>query len=262
MTILITGARGAIARALLDQLLAADLPHRIASRTALESGVVVDFARPETLRPALDGVDKVFVYAADGLQNLVQAAEQAGVERFVLVSSLSTALPDADSNPIAAHHLAAEQTLSASTIPATFLRPGAFAGNSSWWADSIRSEGVARIPYPEARLDSIHEADIADVAFAALTEDGHQGKAYPLTGPEYLTQREQVGLIGEAIGRELAVEELDRSTAEQYLPAPVLDMFAASQQGPLETWPSSVDITGRPSRSFAQWAIDHADDYR
>lgn len=262
MTILITGARGSIARALLDQLRAADLPHRIASRTPLESGVVVDFDRPQTLQPALDGVDKVFVYAAEGLPNLVRAAEAAGVERFVLVSSLTNAMPNADRNPIAAHHLAAERTLTDSTIAATFLRPGTFATNSSWWADSIRSEGVVRLPYPEARLDSIHEADIADVAFAALTEDGHQGQAYALTGPEHLTAREQVGLIGAAIGRELGVEDLDRATAEQYMPAPVLDMLAASQQGPLQAWPSSVDITGRPSRTFAQWAVDHADDFR
>lgn len=265
MTILITGARGSVARALHHQLSEHDIPHTRASRTPLESDEatqVVDFTRPETIGPALDGVEQVFVYAAHGLSDLVRAAEDAGVRRFVLLSSLSTAYPDAADNPIAAHHREAEQILAASSIPATFLRPGAFASNSAWWADSIRSEGVARVAYPEARLNAIHKADIADVAFAALTEDGHEGKAYELAGPGYLTQREQVGLIGEAIGRTLMVQSLDRAEAERFMPASVLDMFEASQHGPLPSWPCSADITGRPSRSFARWAADHADDFR
>jgi uncharacterized protein YbjT (DUF2867 family) len=263
VTILITGARGAIARALHDQLAANGIPHRLASRSASAAGidVAVDFNRPESLPAALDGIDKIFVYAADGIEHLVEAAERAEVARIVLVSSLSTALPDAADNPITAHHLAAERCLTASTIPATFLRPGAFATNSRMWATSIRADGIAEVPYPEARLDSIHEADIADVAFAALTEDGHEGKAYELTGPEFLSQREQVALIGATLGRQIAVRDLDREAAEKFLPTSVLDMFAAAEQGELADWPSSQDVTGRPSRSFATWAADHIRDF-
>ncbi|HEY9290208.1 MAG TPA: NAD(P)H-binding protein [Microlunatus sp.] len=262
MTVLITGARGAIARSLLDQLRAAEIPHKIASRTPLDGATVIDFTKPATLAAGLTGVDQIFLYAADGVSELAAAARDAGVRRLVLVSSLSVEYPDPQDHPIAAHHFAAERAVRASGLEWTVLRPGAFAANSGFWADSIKSERIARIAYPEAKLSSIHEADIADVAFAALTEDGHQGKAYALTGPESLSQRQQAELIGQAIGRPITVEALDRSVAERFLPAPVLDLFESSQDEPAAVGPCSVDITGRPSRTFGQWAADHADDFR
>ncbi|MDA1359027.1 NAD(P)H-binding protein [Glycomyces luteolus] len=265
MTVLVTGARGTIARHVIAQLLDTGRAVRAASRvpgaTDLPKGVEpvrVDFTAPETLTPALEGVEKVFLYAAhEGIDAFVAAAQDAGVKHVVLLSSAASANPD---NEIGRMHLAVERPLEASGIPWTFVRPAMFATNSLWWAESIRGEGVVRLPYPDAPVNPIHERDIAEVAFAALTEDGHEGRTHVIDGPGHLTQRRQVELIGEAIGREIAVEELPRAVAAEFLPESLLDMLAS---GSTETWgPTAEAVTGRPARTFADWTADHADDFR
>jgi uncharacterized protein YbjT (DUF2867 family) len=265
MTVLVTGARGAIARNVIALLLEAGTPVRAASRvpgaTDLPAGVDpvrVDFTAPETLAPALEGVEKVFLYAAhEGIDAFVTAAQEAGVKHVVLLSSASTVGAD---NEIGRMHLAVERPLEASGIPWTFVRPAMFATNSLWWAESIRKEGVVRLPYPDAPVNPIHERDIAEAAFTTLTEDGHQGRAHLIDGPGHLTQRRQVELIGEAIGREIAVEAMPREVAANFLPESLLDMLAG---GSTKVWgPTSEAVTGRPARTYADWVADHADDFR
>jgi uncharacterized protein YbjT (DUF2867 family) len=150
--------------------------------------------------------------------------------------------------------------LEASGIPWTFVRPAMFATNSLWWAESIRTEGLVRLPYPDAQVNPIHERDIAAVAFTALTQDGHEGRAHLVDGPGHLTQRRQVELIGEALGREIAVEELPRAVAERFMPTAMLDMLAS---GDVQRWgPTAEAVTGRPARTYEQWVADHVDDFR
>ena len=167
MTVLVTGARGAIARNVINQLLDAGVTVRAASRvpgaTDLPEGVEpvrVDFTAPETLAPALEGVEKVFLYAAhEGIEAFTAAAQEAGVKHVVLLSSAASADPE---NQIGRMHYVVEQALEASGIPWTFVRPAMFATNSLWWAESIRKEGVVRLPYPDAPVNPIHERDIAE----------------------------------------------------------------------------------------------------
>ncbi|RRR99392.1 NAD(P)H-binding protein [Glycomyces terrestris] len=266
MTVLVTGARGTLARHVIAQLVLAGVPVRAASRvpgaTELPGGALaarVDFTAPETLAPALDGVEKVFMYAAhEGIEHFIAAAEAAGVKHVVLLSSASAA--GDESNPIAASHLAAERPLEASNLAWTFVRPAMFATNSLWWADSIRAEGLVRVPYPDAQVNPIHERDIAEVALTALLDAGHEYQKYIVDGPAHMSQREQVATIGRAIGREIAVEELPRHVAEQFMPAALLDMLAGGEA--LAWGPTSEAVTGRPARTFAQWAAEHADDFR
>jgi uncharacterized protein YbjT (DUF2867 family) len=268
MTVLVTGARGAIARNVIAQLVYAGIPVRAASRdpqaTELPGGVLpapVDFTRPETLTPALEGVEKVFLYSAhEGIEHFVAAAEAAGVKRVVLLSSAAAAAPTGDDTEIGRLHRAAARPLQASSIPWTFVRPAMFATNSLWWADSIRQEGLVRLPYPEAQVNPIHERDIAEVAVAALTGDGHEGRAYLVDGPGHLTQRRQVEMIGEALGREIAVEELPHEVAARFLPEAMLDMLAS---GDVTRWgPTAEAVTGRPARTYEQWVADHVEDFR
>ncbi|SDE32145.1 SDR family oxidoreductase [Glycomyces harbinensis] len=268
MTVLVTGARGAIARNVIAQLLEAGAPVRAASRepsgTDLPGGVEpvrFDFTAPETLAPALKGVDKVFLYAAsDGIDAFLAAAKDAGVQRLVLLSSAAAHGPDGDENEIGRRHLDAERPIAASGIPWTFVRPAMFATNSLWWAQSIRDEGVVRLPYPEAPVNPIHERDIAEVAYAALTEDGHEGRAHLIDGPGHLTQRRQVELIGEALGRDIAVAELPRAVAANFLPESLLDMLAAGIAH--RYGPTAEAVTGRPARTYEQWVADHVADFK
>jgi uncharacterized protein YbjT (DUF2867 family) len=277
MTILVTGGRGAIAREVVRGLLDAGVPVRAASRepaaAALPAGVqpvLVDPTRPDTLKAALDGVDKLFLYAnPDGIGDVIDASRAAGVRHLVLLSSLAAGQPGADDNPIGARHLAVERPIADSGLPWTFVRPGMFATNHLGWAASIKAEGVVRAAYPEAHAAAIHERDMADVAVAALTGDGHEHQAYTLTGPESQTQRQRVEIIAAAIGRPVRFEEQTPEEAREamlrFMPAGVVDVLlsyqAASNGVPAEVLDTTERITGHPARTFAQWATDHAEDF-
>jgi uncharacterized protein YbjT (DUF2867 family) len=277
MTILVTGASGGVGRHVLDMLIAGGHPVRASSRdpqkARLPAGVSVvaaDLNAPETLPAALAGVSRVFLYAQeDGIDAFVAAAVAAGVEHVVLLSSASVVLPG-KANFIAERHLVVERALAASGLAWTFVRPGAFSTNALGWAHSIRAEGVVRIPYPNAHQTPIHEADIAAVAVAALTGRELMGKAPVLSGPESLTLAQEIERIGEAIGKPIRIEELSpeqaRQAMGQRMPAPIvetlLEYWASSNGVPQPVSDEVERITGRPARTFAQWAREHADAFR
>ena len=142
-----------------------------------------------------------------------------------------------------------------------------FASNAlGWWADPIRHGDVVRWPHGAAETAPIDERDIAAVAARALYADGHAGGDYVLTGPESLSQAEQVSIIGAAIGRRIQFEELSpedfrRETAGRW-PRPVVDMLLNAWQAtigrPAFVTSTVADIVGSPPRTFRQWAADHA----
>ena len=199
--ILVTGARGTVGHAVLDGLLAAGVPAdrlrasgRDPSVLDVPAGVATvaaDLADPSTLPAAFDGVEQAFLYASGDGSVVAEAARAAGVGHIVLLSSLSV-LDDDPEDRIGAMHRGAEAPWRESGVTATFLRPGAFAANTLDWADGVRA-GRVELPLPDSHVTPIHEADIADVAVAALTGGAVRGTAPSLTGPESLSFREQVG---------------------------------------------------------------------
>jgi uncharacterized protein YbjT (DUF2867 family) len=165
---------------------------------------------------------------------------------------------------------AVERLIEDSGAAWTFLRCGGFAANTLAWAERIRTEGVVRAPFPGAARSLIHEKDIAEVAARALIEDGHAGKAYPLTGPSVVSQVEQARLIGEAAGRGVRFEEqpLPEARAEmvpifgEALADASLEYWSGLVTSPEPVTTTVAEITGRPARSFREWAQDHAADFR
>src|SRR4030095_17013227 len=124
-------------------------------------------------------------------------------------------------NPLALLLAEIERVIEASSLQWTFLRPGMFAANAlAWWAPQIRVDNVVRWPYAAAPTAPIHERDIASVAVHALMEPGHNNADYVVTGPQSLTQREQVAVIGDVLGRSLRFEEISPAAARQELPMP------------------------------------------
>lgn len=234
--------------------------------------VAADLERPETLPAALDGAERVFLYAKpDGIDGFVAAAQSAGVRHVVLLSSGAVLSGTSEHNPIGRMHGAVESALVESGLEWTFLRPGMFATNALWWwQHSIRTRGVAYATDPESRTAPIHEQDLAALAITALTEPGHHGRAYPVWGVEALTLRQQVRGIAEAIGREIAFESVTvdeaRARLSETMPAygiePVLAGWAAGTIHPPNVSAIVEEVTGQPGRSFTQWAIDHANDFR
>jgi uncharacterized protein YbjT (DUF2867 family) len=280
---LVTGATGRVGRIVVDQLLAAGVPVRALTRRPNEAGLppdvelaTGDLTVPESLDAALKGVGAVFlVWTAPPAtaRNVIARLAHHHAERVVFLSSPhQTPHPFFQRpNPMAVLHAEIERLIASSGLASTIIRPGMFASNVvHWWAAQIRNGGVVRWPYGAAETAPIDERDIARVAARVLYEDGHAGGDYVLTGPESLSQAEQVKIIGEAIGRrikfeELSPEEFRRETAGTWPPR-VVDMLLAAWKATLGR-PAFVtstvnDITGSPARTFRQWASDHATAFR
>jgi uncharacterized protein YbjT (DUF2867 family) len=273
MTTLITGARGQVAQSVLARLHSAGLPVRAASArptglTVPDGVEVTELAldRPDTLGSALDGVRRVFLYPQPaGVHDLVKAAEAAGVEHVVLLSSASVLGPDAEHDPLARHSLLVERALADSALTHTLLRPDAFASNALAWAYAV-GQGAVQLPFPDAHTAPIHPEDIADIAVEALTGTALTGRAVALTGPESLSFREQLGVLADVLGREILIERISRAEAERqmgaHMPAPMvtslLNFWEAADGTPAALHATTADLLGRPARTFRQWAAENA----
>lgn len=279
MVTVVFGARGSVGRHVATRLRDAGEQVRVTSRSLGGAGFAADahvaeadLERPETLGPALDGARKVFLYARPrGVSGFVTAARAAGIQQVVLLSSAAVVTQDTERNPIARDHRAVELALEESGLAWTFIRPGMFATNTLWWWQrSIREDGAARLPYPEAQTAPVHEKDLAALAVAALTEEGHERRSYTVYGPQSLTLRRQVSEIGAAIGREIRVEQVSRDQARtelsQVMPGPgadaILSGWERGLRAPAPTSTVVPEATGRPALTFARWAADHAADFR
>ncbi|HWE89681.1 MAG TPA: NAD(P)H-binding protein [Pseudonocardiaceae bacterium] len=263
-----TGATGHVGREVVAQLVAVGEPVRALTRRPDEvdfpAGVEVvggDLSDAATLAPALTGVRKVYLFPEAGGGPLVDSAGEAGVEHIVLLSSASAIHPEAQ-DPITQRHVQVELTVRESGVPWTFVRPGEFMPNMLRWAAPIKAGQPIREAYVDSPAASIHERDIAAVAVTALLDAGHQGAAYELTGPEALTIRDKVRIIGSVLGRELPFEELtpEQGKAEmsRIMPAPLVDAlfgFLADHAGKVTS--TVQDVTGRPPYTFEQWVTDH-----
>ncbi|MGW3494387.1 NAD(P)H-binding protein [Streptomyces sp. NPDC001020] len=274
MTTLVTGARGKVGQAVIGRLHTAGHTVRAASANPAEltvpAGVealelVLD--RLETFDAVLHGVRQVFLYPQPaGIHEFVKAAEAAGVEHVVLLSSSSVLGPDPANDPLASHNLQVERALADSDLPSTFLRAGAFAGNALGWARAIADSLPVQLAYPDASVAPIHPEDIADIAVEALTGTSLTGRSIALTGAEPLTFREQLAVLADTIGREIPVERITRAEAERqlgrHMPAPLvtslLDFWEAAERGPATVHDTTWTLLGRPARTFRQWAAENA----
>jgi uncharacterized protein YbjT (DUF2867 family) len=281
--ILVTGATGNVGRPLVDLLLAEGHEVRAVTRDPAKAGlpagaevVQADPSDPDSLGPALTGVSAVFlnpIALGQGTQRLLELAGEAGVERIVLLSS--GAVQDEVSehhNALADWHKGIEDAVTGSGLPWTIIRPFEFAANSiGAWAQQIKYTGMVRGAYAKSATAVIHEKDVAAVAAKALTSADHVGAVYLLTGPESLTRQDMVATIGQALGRDLAFEEIPREVAKQFIlegtgfSEDVVETMLNLQEHSVgqEAWvsPQLEQVLGRPALPFAQWAADHVADF-
>jgi uncharacterized protein YbjT (DUF2867 family) len=276
--VLVIGATGGIGRAVVDHLADASVPVRALTRRADASvfpdGVAVvegDLTNPSSLDAALHGAGAVFLLwtAPPDTVSEVIARIASHAQRVVFLSSPhNVAHPffqQTPDNAMARLHVAIEREIANAGIASTILRPGMFASNAlHWWAPSIRNREPIEWPYVRAETAPIDERDVAAVAAAVLCDVGHAGREYVLTGPESMSQSEQVRIIGDVVGRRIQLDELSpdefRGKATAW-PAPVLDMLLAAWKGTLGV-PALVtstvgDVTGTPARPFRAWVADH-----
>jgi uncharacterized protein YbjT (DUF2867 family) len=281
--ILVIGGTGNVGRHVVSQLAATGARFRAMTRNpdSLRLPREVDVVRgdltvPETLDRCLQDIDTVFLVwvappaaVADALERIAKHARRI----VFLTAPLKTPHPFFQQpNPSRDVAERIERLIETSGMEWTFLRAGIFAGNARhFWGPQIRAGDVVRWPYLDAPTAPTDERDLATVAVRTLCEDGHAGAEYVLTGPQSLTQAEQVHTIGRALGRSLRVEEMSPDEARSAL-LPVLGLstvvnmllnaWAAAIGQPAFVTSTFAELTGAPPRTFLEWATDHAAEFR
>ena len=277
--VLVTGATGRLGSAVVGLLLDAGVPvraltHRSEAAATLPASVEVvtgDLTVPESLDAGLRGVGAVFLVWTAPPATVPAVVERlaTSARRVVFLSSPhQTPHPFFQQpNPTAALHADIERRIAATGIESTIIRPGMLASNALfWWAAPIRAGGVVRWPYGAAETAPVDDRDVAAVAARTLYQDGHAGGDYVLTGPESLSQAEQVRIIGDVLGRRVQFEELSpdefRGETEGSWPRPVVDMLLAAWGAtlgrPAFITSTVFDILGSAPRPFRRWVADHA----
>ncbi|MCM6773723.1 NAD(P)H-binding protein [Nocardia sp. CDC159] len=267
MKILVTGATGNIGRMTVDHLIAlgaddiralSNRPERAGLPPQVE--VVRGYlGRLESLPAAFEGVDRMYLAPKlETVTEVVELARRAGIRHIVDLSGDDTT----DWQPIA-------QAVEKSGVAWTHLYAGEFMDNFEMWAEQIRRTGAVREPYPESANAAVAMDDIARVAATVLTQDGHAGATYTLTGPQTLTRAERVRQLGAVLGRELSFVTVSHEEAVALL-EPMLGDFARDYvdglalgvDHPHRANTTIADVTGRPATTFAEWAAAHADQFR
>ncbi|MFC8870963.1 SDR family oxidoreductase [Streptomyces sp. NPDC057148] len=273
MTILVAGATGNVGRPLVDQLLAAGHQVRALTRNpdkadlpAGAQAVAGNLADTASLAQAFEGVTAAHLisFSGEDFSPLTNGTEIADLARRAGVRRVTVLKGDVEKSPL-------EQAVEASGLEWTHLSPVEFMSNALEWAESVKSEGLVREAFPEAKSAMVHEADIAAVAAVALTADGHAGQEYWLTGPEALTPPDKVRVIAEALGREvryveLTQDEIVQQWREQGYSAEDIEFFVMMRTNPPEAGytvlPTVEKVTGKPARTFAQWVRENAAAFR
>ena len=235
-----------------------------------------DLTVPESLDACLHDIDTVFlvwVAPPDAIPGALERIAKHARRIVYLTAPLKTPHPFFQQpNPSRAIAEQVERSIEQSGLEWTFVRAGMFAGNARhFWGPQIRAGGAIRWPYLSAPTAPTDERDIAAFAVRALCDAGHAGAEYVVTGPQSLTQAEQIQTIGRAIGRSLHVEEMTPDEAQsELLPvlgSPVfinmlLNAWKAALGQPAFVSSTFAELTGKAPRTFLQWATDYADEFR
>lgn len=279
--ILVTGAGGKVGSELVKKLQAAGARFRAGYYSGLKAkeakqagvdGVAIDFAKPETLRPAFRGVEKVFLISGNVPQqdrlelNVVREAKEAGV-RYIVKSSVWGA--ESESFSFARLHRPVEREIEASGMAYTLLRPNGYMQNmSNFYAPTIKAQGAFYLPARDARISHIDVRDIASVAARVLTEAGHEGKAYDLSGPEALTYNQIAEKLSTVIGKGISYVDLSDADFRKAMVSSGVPEAAADAMVELFQYyisgqasrisPAVRQITGKDPISFERYAKDYA----
>lgn len=223
MTIAITGASGQLGRLVIKHLKSRTDPASLIALArspakAADLGVAVraaDYAKPETLAGALQGVDTLLLISSSEIgqrsaqhRNVIEAARQAGVKRIVYTSLLH-----ADTSPLslAAEHIDTEQMLKASGIPTTVLRNGWYTENYTGSAKAAVAGGAFPGSAGDGRISSAARDDFAEAAAIVLTTSGHEGKTYELAGDTSYTLTDLAAEISRQAGKPVPYKNLPES---------------------------------------------------
>ena len=284
--ILVTGASGMNGSELVRRLSARGVPvralvrnpdkaHALASLPGVEIALG-DMARPDSLAAALRGVDRAMLISSadqamlDVQTSFIDAARKAGVRHVVKLSGI---IPELDSPfRFARMHCEIEQRLEASGMAYTHLRAGEFMPSYFRQVPNIVGRAILALPMGDARIASVDIGDLAEIAATVLTTDGHEGKTYPLTGPESLTMAEVAEKLSAATGKTIRYVNVAPEDATKarlaagvppYLAEALDELFAERRKGAeSKVWPTIETVFGRRPTGFDDFAERNAAVFR
>jgi uncharacterized protein YbjT (DUF2867 family) len=280
MLIVVTGATGTVGSKVVQELIDRKIPVRavvrdLAKATKLpQDGVEVvqaDLGVPESLERAFTGADKLFLASGSAenqaeLQgNAVRMAKKTGIRQIVKLSVLG-ASPDSPVK-LARWHYQNDQEIRSSGIAWTILQPTFFIDNFLSYAPTIKTEGAFYAPMKNGKASMVDARDIAAVAVTALTQPGHEGKTYEITGPKAISYDDVAKTLTQAIGRPVKYVDVPLETArsnmlQMGMPSwyvedlLTLSKFFASGSG-ARVAPTVHDLTGRDGYTVEDWERVH-----
>ena len=282
--ILVTGGTGGVGSELLRLLSKAGIATRALARHPQRAQalpgitwIAGDLSKPGTLTSAFEGARTLFLltsYYEDMVElqhNAISAARAAGVTYVVKISAFAAS--DHSRAPVGRWHYQVEKELQESGLGWTILRPHHFMQNLLAQAEYVRTEGVVYSASGDGKIPYVDGRDVAAVAFVTLTQPGHLGKKYVVTGSEAISYRQAAEIIGAVIGKPVrfvdeSPDEARTRRVREGLPPAVVESalaIAAYQRagGKTVTITSTVtDLTGRPPRTVGEFVREHADLFR
>jgi uncharacterized protein YbjT (DUF2867 family) len=279
--ILITGASGNVGKEVLKQITQTGVEVRAAFQSVSKAAgapsgveiVTVDYNQPETLRTALKAVERIFLVGPPTAQlpalerKAMEVIAQSGVRQVVKLSAMG-----GREAIFPRQHAESEDYIQSTGVPYTFLRPNGFMQNMvNYNAPTINTQNAFYGSEGDGRVSQIDIRDVAAVAVRVLTEDSHAGKAYTLTGPEALTNKEIAQILSDELRREIRFINLPPAQLKEALLSAgvpewnadaLLDLQRLYREGKASTVTRDVEqILGRKAISFAQFVRDYRSDF-
>ncbi|WP_405106898.1 NmrA family NAD(P)-binding protein [Paenibacillus sp. FSL K6-1217] len=277
----ITGATGTVGSRVIQTLKLKDVTFKALTRTPeklladrTDQMIVVtgDIKDCSGWSDSLRGVETLFLILLDDAEEILQAARDQGIRNIVFLSSASINRSDAGYNENAMKHKKVEEQIQAYGFQYVFIRAEAFMHNTVYWRDLFRyNKGTIRLPALEAKLASVHEADIAEVISVVVTDfDRFSGKVLTLTGANILSQRNILSEISKQLGQSIQLEEqtiddfrsyMGNYIAEEYITLRVQD-WEYSLKHKLAVTDTVLMILGREPYTFREWIAEHIRDFQ
>ena len=282
--ILVTGATGNVGSLLIPNLTNLGADVRALTRDESKAQglkdagievVVGDLEKPDTLDAAFRGVDKVLLITPPNpnqviqTKNGIQAAKRTGSPFIVRLSAgaLKERMPGA-LPPISGQHAETDPMLKASGLPYNIIRPHFFMQNTMMAAQTVASEGVVHMAFKDGKVGMIDVRDVADVAAKVLTEDGHEGQTYTLTGPASISFHDVAAALSKVLGKQVNYVDVPLEAAHEAMIGMGLPQWTADAFGKYFevfsedygdfTTPDVEKVTGNPPRSIETFASDFA----
>lgn len=277
---LIIGATGTIGRELVKQLTGAGVRIRVLARDPKKAEAIKgplveivpgDLGKPETLAPALKGIDRVFLLSpaepriVELQGNLIQAAKPAGIKLLVRLSAFG-ASPDSTSS-LLRWHGQIDRELQGSGVAYVILRPNFFMQNLRGYAGVISGTGTLPAPMKDAKISLVDVRDIAAVAAKVLTGKGSEGQIYEITGPEALSFSALADKLSSRLSRKVTYRDVSPEEAKQglmgvgmpeWLALALVELYGLFSMGLGDRVTTVVkDLTGQPPRTFDQFVRDY-----